>query len=368
MEFTEAIRSLSARVALHRETVQTEEATKTAMVMPFIHALGYNVFDPREVTPELIADVGTKKGEKVDYAIMRDGKPIMIFECKKAGADLNINHAAQLFRYFSVTETRFGILTNGLTYQFYTDLDLPNKMDAKPFFEFDLLDWDDQNLEELRKFTKEAFDLPKILSTASDLKYLKEIQKVLSVQLNTPSEDFVKIIAGRVYSGKFTQQVRDQFSVLVRRAFNQLVAERIQDRLKAAMAASPEESQALAPPQEVASVDMQDAIVTTAEELEAFYIVRAILRELVPAKRIVMRDAKSYCAVLFDDNNRKPVCRFYFNSPKKKSIGIFDAAHQEERVYITELDDIYKIVAKLQAAVMAYLTSKTGAQESACVG
>ncbi len=368
MEFTDAIRSLASRVALHREAIQTEEATKTAMVMPFIHALGYNVFDPREVTPELVADVGTKKGEKVDYAIMRDGKPIMIFECKKVGADLNINHAAQLFRYFSVTEARFGILTNGLVYQFYTDLDQTNKMDDKPFFEFDLLDWDDQNIEELRKFAKEAFDLPKILSTASDLKYLKEIQKVLSVQLNTPSEDFVKVIASRVYSGKFTQQVRDQFSNLVRRAFTQLVAERIQDRLKAAMAANPEEVEVASTPQDATDGDLDDGIVTTAEEMEAFYIVRAILRELVPAKRVVMRDAKSYCAVLFDDNNRKPICRFYFNSPKKKSIGIFEAGHQEERIYITDLDDIYKHVDRLQAAVMLYVTSKAGAQESEVAG
>lgn len=352
MDFGDSIRSLASRVLLHRDAVQTEEATKTALVMPFLQALGYNVFDPREVTPELVADIGTKKGEKVDYAILRDEKPIMIFECKKAGLDLSLNHASQLFRYFSTTDTRFGVLTNGLRYHFYADLDQPNRMDDKPFFEFDLLDWDDQALEELRKFTKEDFDLSRILSTANDLKYLKEIQKVLGIQLNTPSEDFVKVIASRVYAGKFTQSVRDQFAGLVRRAFNQLLSDRIQDRLKAAMVATSEDA---VPHSDVDPRTPDDVVSTTEEEREAFFIVRAILREMVPARRVVMRDAKSYCAVLFDDNNRKPICRLYFNASKKKSIGFFATDRQEERVYIQELDDLYKHVDKLQASVLMYL-------------
>lgn len=357
MDFGDSIRSLASRISQHREAVQTEEATKTAMVLPLIHALGYNVFDPREVTPELTADVGTKKGEKVDYAILKNGKPVVIFECKKAGAELGINQAGQLFRYFSVTESRFGVLTDGIRYLFFTDLDSANKMDEKPFFEFDIMNFDDQDIEELKKFTKEAFDIERIFSTASDLKYLKEIEKVLAVQLNTPSEDFVKVIAGRVYPGKFTQQVRDQFTTLVRRAFSQFVAGRINERLKAAMAGSPDVAGETTQQTDV-SEEQTDEIITTSEEFEAFFIVRAILRELVPAKRIVMRDAKSYCAVLFDDNNRKPICRFYFNSPKKLSVGFFDAERNEERVPIRDLDDIYRHVDKLHAVTLAYIKGK----------
>jgi hypothetical protein len=283
----------------------------------------------------------------------------MIFECKKAGGKLNINHAGQLFRYFSVTETRFAVLTNGVQYQFYTDLDQANKMDEKPFYEFNFLDFEAQDIEELRKFTKESFDIEKILSTASDLKYLREIQKVYTIQLNTPSEDFVKVIASRVYPGKFTQQVREQFTVLVRRAFNQLVTERINDRLKAAMAASapdhedstPTETPSTQPP-------LEEQVVTTPEEWEGYFVVRAILRELVPVKRIAIRDAKGYCAILLDDNNRKPICRLYFNSPKKLSIGFFSAGKDEERVHIKDLDDIYKHVDKLHATILGYLGQK----------
>ena len=112
-DLIDAIRSIAAKIEKSRSLVQTEEATKNAFVMPFIAALGYDVFDPTEVTPEMVADVGVKKGEKIDYAVMRDGKPIMLFECKHHGANLDTEHASQLYRYFSVTEGRVAVLTNG---------------------------------------------------------------------------------------------------------------------------------------------------------------------------------------------------------------------------------------------------------------
>lgn len=210
MDFIDQIRSIATRIMNTKDMIQTEEATKNAMVMPFIQALGYNVFDPLEVTPELIADVGTKKGEKVDYAILREGKPIILFECKKCGSDLNINHASQLFRYFHVTEARFGILTNGIVYRFFTDLERPNKMDEKPFFEFNILTFREQDIEELKKFAKSAFDLERILTTANELKYIRAIQNVLSDWMATPSEDFVRLVSAEFLVGKrFTPAVKD---------------------------------------------------------------------------------------------------------------------------------------------------------------
>jgi hypothetical protein len=213
MDFIDEVKALAARIAAAKDMVQTEEATKNAMVMPFIHLLGYNVFDPLEVTPELTADVGTKKGEKVDYAILKDGKPIMLFECKKCGGDLNINHASQLFRYFHVTEARFGVLTNGLTYRFFTDLEQPNKMDEKPFFEFNFADFRDQDVEELKKFAKTAFDLENILTTANHLKYTRAIKNTLNDWMAEPPEDFVRLVSAEFLAGKhFKNTVKDQFT------------------------------------------------------------------------------------------------------------------------------------------------------------
>ena len=130
MDLDDRIREVSARVAKRLDSVKTEEGTKTALVLPFItHVLGFNVFDPDEVVPEYTADVGTKKGEKVDYAIIANGIPIMLFECKHYGADLTKEPASQLYRYFSVTAARLGVLTDGVTYRFFSDIDEPNKMD-----------------------------------------------------------------------------------------------------------------------------------------------------------------------------------------------------------------------------------------------
>ena len=179
MDIVDSLQQLAARIPSQLAHIHTEEATKNALIMPFIHALGYNVFDPTEVVPEFIPDVGTKKGEKVDYVIKRDNKMIILWECKPVGGKLGLNHASQLYRYFSVTEARFAILTNGIDYQIYTDIEAPNKMDEKPFFEFSMLALDARSIEEIRKFSKSAFNLENILSTASELKYTKQIQALV---------------------------------------------------------------------------------------------------------------------------------------------------------------------------------------------
>ncbi len=364
MDFIDQLRLLSARIANTKNMISTEEATKNAMIMPFIQILGYNVFDPMEVTPELVSDVGTKKGEKVDYAILRDGKPIMLFECKKAGADLHINHASQLFRYFHVTDARFGVLTNGLVYKFFTDLEQPNKMDEKAFFEFNILDFKDRDVEELKKFAKSAFDLDTILTTANDLKYTRAIQTRLAEWMLSPSEELVRLASsGLLGTKKFTPAVIDQFTSITKRAFEQLIGERINDRLKGAM--TPEsitvaDPQAATTPAIVGAVSnaaVEPQIATTSEELEAFHMVRAILRGTLPSKRITIRDAQSYCAVLLDDNNRKPICRLRFNNDQKLRLGIFNEKKEEEQFAIESVDDIYNYADQLKATAASYLTA-----------
>lgn len=360
MDFIDHLRVLSNRIANTRDMIQTEEATKNAMVMPFIQILGYNVFDPLEVTPELVADVGLKKGEKVDYAILRDGKPIMLFECKKSGGNLSIDHAGQLFRYFHVTDARFGVLTNGLVYRFFTDLEKPNKMDDKPFFEFNILDFNERDVEELKKFAKPLFDVENILNTANHLKYTRSIQSRLNEWLAQPSEDFVRLVsADLIGTRKFTASVKEQFTTLTRQAFEQLIGEKINDRLKGAM--SPESPSLVEPPPAETPVAVESAakdaqVVTTAEELEGFHIVRSIVRELVSTRRVVMRDAQSYCAILLDDNNRKPICRLRFNNVQKLRIGLFNDAKEEEQFPLESLDDIYNFAAQLRNTVSVYTT------------
>lgn len=357
MDFIDHLRVLSSRVAAAKDMIQTEEATKNAMIMPFIQMLGYNVFDPLEVTPELIADIGTKKGEKVDYAILRDSKPIILFECKKSGADLNINHAGQLFRYFHVTEARFGVLTNGLIYKFFTDLEQPNKMDEKPFFEFSILDFKDRDVEELKKFAKSAFNLDTILTTANDLKYTRAIQNRLSAWMTSPSEEFVRLVASDLFgSRRFTPALKEQFTSITKRAFEQLLGERINDRLKGAMTPESPPTAELAIPVASTTDGAESGILTTDEEIEGFYIIRALLRGTINSQRIFMRDSQSYCAILFDNNNRKPVCRLRFNNLQKLYLGVFNEKKEEERFLLESVDDIYNHAEQIKATVSTYLS------------
>jgi hypothetical protein len=235
MDLIDELHVLSARFEKQIDYIQTEEATKHSLILPFINALGYNVFDATEVVPEFTADVGTKKGEKVDYAIFKDGNPIILFECKCCISDLDAEHASQLFRYFTVTPAKFGILTNGKNYKFYTDIEEPNKMDPKPFFEFNIFDIRDNVVDVLKRFTKSAFDKDLNFSNALELKYTKEMKRIIGEEFSDPSSEFVRLFAQRIYSRKFTQAVMQQFTDITKRAFSQLIVDRINDRLKSAM-------------------------------------------------------------------------------------------------------------------------------------
>lgn len=366
MDLIDQLQQIASRIEKQLGHLQTEEATKNALIMPMINALGYNVFDPTEVVPEFTADVGMKKGEKVDYAIMREGKPAILVECKTAGSKLNLSHASQLFRYFHATDARFAVLTNGIEYQFFTDIESPNKMDEKPFFEFSMANLDPKVVEEVKKFSKAHFNLENILSNASELKYKKQIRGLLAREYEAPTDEFVKHFTKQVYSGPFTAGIKEQFTKLVHDAFTDFVKERVNARLQHAMDGPVPTITNISVPEPAAAPtqDEEDPdIVTTPEEIEGFHIVRAILSKFVEPKRIVMRDTKSYCGVLLDDNNRKPLCRLRFNF-SQKYICLMDADKNEDRHPIAAPSDIYKFEARL-IQTLGYYVSGIGGEKSA---
>lgn len=356
MDFADKLVSLASRIEKQKVAIQTEEAAKTAFVMPFIQALGYDVFDPTEVVPEFIADVGSKKGEKIDYAIMVEGKPSMLIECKCCDANLSDNHAAQLRRYFHVTAARIGVLTNGQKYQFFADLDEPNIMDKKPFMEIDLLDLDEQLVPELKKLSKSSFELDQMLSAASNLKYTREIKGYFERQLKLPEPDFVRLILADFYAGMKTQLVIEQFTPLVKQAFSAVINDQINARLKSALSNGSQLPAQNGNGEEQVEPVVEETgkgIVTTHEEMEGYYIVRAILRPVVDVERVAMRDTKSYCGILLDDNNRKPICRLHFNA-QQKYIGIFDEQKNETRIPISNLNEIYDYTDQIRTTIGYY--------------
>jgi hypothetical protein len=362
VDFIDQIRQLASRLPNQRDHIKTEEATKMALIAPFIAALGYDVFNPAEVEPEMVADIGTKKGEKVDYAIKIGGMPCMLFECKSLNEHLDA-HNSQLFRYFScIPSARIGVLTNGITYQFFSDLEAPNRMDTKPFLIFSLADVQPEACEQLKKLTKSAFNMEEMLTAAQEMKLLREIKRVLAAEYAAPSEEFVRFIASQVHQGRVTQSVRESLEPVLRSAFRQFVAELINARLKTAMAnESPARDDAPKTEGEAGpELTTEEAklaargVVTTDDELEAFRIVRAIVCGVVDVSRVVYRDSKSYFSVLLDDTNRKPICRLYLNSENTRYVGVFDAAKNETRKPLVSLNDLYAHAAILRTTVADY--------------
>lgn len=320
--FVQQIKSLSGRIGKIKDNIQTEEATKTSLIMPLIQSLGYDIFNPEEFVPEFVADVGIKKGEKIDYAIMENGNPVILIEAKSIHENLS-NHDSQLFRYFGTTKAKFAILTNGIEYKFFTDLEEPNKMDIKPFFVFSLLEIRDNQIQELAKFRKNVFDIENVLTTASELKYTGEIKQFLNTQWEDPSEEFIKFIINDVYQGVKTKKVVDSFRDIVKKSLNQFLNERVNDKLQKALNTSDNHEKDISE-EEVASTSESviveetiEEIITTEEEIEGYVIVKLILKDEIEASRIYYRDNRSYFNVLVDNSIRKWVCRLGLNSSNK---------------------------------------------------
>lgn len=352
MDFKTQIKLLGERFLALKDQVLTEEATKNAFIMPFIKELGYDVFNPNEVTPELVADIGLKQGEKIDYAIMQNGEPIILIECKHHAAPLNVHNASQLFRYFHTTKAKFSILTNGFEYRFYTDLVEKNKMDEKPFFVFNITDIKDNQIEELKKFHKGQFDFQNIVNTANELKIMNELKVLINSELTDPSPEFIKHFAKQAYPSVITAKVLEQFTGLTKRTIQNYINDLITERLKSALTKEDDKAKEI---QQGQAEQKEDAskVVTTTEELEGFMIIKTILRQKIPLKRIAYRDAQSYFAILLDDNNRKTICRLYLDGSKKYLVTL-DAERKEVKHELDSLDDIFKYGDLLMQVVQEY--------------
>lgn len=345
MDLTKAIANLSERIISLKDNVQTEEATKHSFVMPFLQMLGYDVFDPNVIVPEYIADSGHKKGEKVDYAILTDGEPMIIIEVKKHSENLD-RHIDQLYRYFSVVNNKFAILTNGIEYRFYTESET-NRMDHVPFLTIDLLDPKKREIKELERFAKDELDTEKLMSLANKRKYINSVKEQFEKEVQNPSDEFIKYFAGQVVGGRMTQTVVDEFREYIGISFKEIILDlankKIND-IKSGLTTEGEEDSEQEP--EV----NDDGIVTTDEEITAFFIVKSILAEVSTLDKIVARDTKSYFGVLFEDNNRKWICRFHFNT-RNKYIGIHEVEKEEARYLIEQIEDIYTYSDKIKAVV-----------------
>lgn len=359
MDFIDQVKQFSKRVESLKDNLPTEEATKTSIIMPFFALLGYDVFNPEEFMPEFTADVGIKKGEKVDYAILNNGEPTILIECKWIGEPLD-KHGSQLFRYFGTSKAKFGILTNGRIYRFFTDLEESNKMDEKPFLEIDILDVKEAQVTELKKFHKTNFDVDTIFDVASELKYSNEFKAIFANQLQNPTDDFVKIFLSSTYDGKFTQKVVDKFKPVLKKTLNNYITELMNDKIKNALGThddvvkSDDDNKSEQLSAEENSPERERKIITTEEELEAFFIVKNLLKSLTEIDNITYKDNERYMAILYKGKTTKWICRLYFNT-SNKFIAIPDENKKEERIPISNIYEIENYKEKLFESLQRYI-------------
>lgn len=366
------IRALEDRVKSAISENLNEANTKTSLILPFLQAMGYDVFDHNEVAQEYTSEWGTKKGEKVDIALLRDGQPVVLIECKPLGDPLDTGKCSQLFRYFSTQPARIGILTNGQRYLFFSDLEKQNVMDGKPFMEIDLLNFNERVLPELQKLTKDTWDLDGALSSAETLKFTRAVKLLVAQDFEEPTDDIVRHYAASCYEGKLVTRVIEMFRPIVKRAFAEHVSDQITKRLESVRIAAevPQlqakvqtgvEGESAIPEAECST---EDSIVTCNTEEWAHIIVRTLLRGVIDPSRVVMRDQKSYCSVILDNNNRKPICRFFNfehfepgmeNIGKNAYVQILTKSNSEgERFDLKFVDDIHPLGEKLVEAVMRH--------------
>lgn len=346
MEVDNKLYDLAERAKLIVPQIKTEEATKQSLILPLFQILGYDVFNPLEFCPEFTADVGIKKGEKVDYTILIDGNPLILIEAKGVTDSLT-KHGSQLFRYFATTSSKFGILTNGIVYKFFTDLDEPNKMDSKPFFEFNLFDLSEQSISYLEHFMKNKLSVEDILSSASDLKYVNLIKNAFKETVENPSDIFIKMLLSDIYEGQKNQTVIDKFRPIIKRSINQFINEKMSSKFKQTLKDSDNDSSDT-------DDEPEDKIVTTFDELNAYAVIKSILRKEVNVKRIAYKDTESYFGVLLDKNTRKWLCRVEF---KDKSINLYipDEDKKPVRYPIQSIDDIYDYSDAIVESLRRYL-------------
>ena len=335
-----------------------EEATKMAMIAPVLNALDYNVFNPLEVAPEYTADFGSRRGEAVDYAILMDGAPRIVIECKAMGVAIEKEQLVnQLTRYYAAVHPKVGILTNGADWALYTDVDQSNVMDDQPFLRFNMLTGDAERIaRDMALFAKGAFSVSEVGDAARDMKYVRALKERLLSDLNAPSEDYLKYLASAIVGNRRANTI-ESLRPLVRRSFNEVVNDKINARLQGAMMQEPPENQP-EPPVEIVSAD-GNGIFTTEEELRGLEIVREILADSIDPERIEYRDYKTNFQIKLKDSNETLVRLYFGKNVKRAAFGKSDGAlgfTSDHKIEIESVESLADHADEIRQALLQALT------------
>ena len=383
MALDDEIKALAERIPGLRPMLDDEAKTKQFLILPLIRALGYDDANPAEVVPEFVVDYDTSASWKIDYALMSNGEPLVVIECKRLSNQLEANEVNQLGRYFPNARragAQIAILTNGVIYKFFADKpNQQNIMDEKPFWTTNLELLRNNDLLQLRNFTKDNFNAANAVASASKFRHITEMKIALARQLTEPEDGFVEWMVrqtGQTYDRRVTSSRREEIRDLARTAFHEFVKDHVNDavddtlleiRERAAQGIAPitEEQDALLQADSGDDIGdsghADDKIITTEQELQAFDVVKGIAQEVVQAERVFMRDYRNYSAIMLDDNRRKPLCRLRLDG-RQMQIGLFDGSRVgghlvEQQHNIESLNDIYNHANQIRETARRYLES-----------
>lgn len=358
VNFEDDLKNFAGTIEEKKENIHTEETTKISLILPFIQLLGYDITNPNEVQAEYTADMGVKKGEKIDLAIFINNELEILIECKPVNMKLTHDQISQLYRYFNVTDAKFGILTNGDNYKIYTDIRKPNMMDERPFLDVTLSKITDKQIIELSKFAKQNYNFTKIREKVNILKYKTDVKAQITSEMENPSEEFIKAIVKPVYPKPLTQPMKKTFKKIITEEFNDIINEKVNKQLDDALNNNQLIEKSLKEYHEENKGNY------TLAEIEAFNFIVKMLENTIDTDRLFTRKVKSYTSILLDNNSNYPIIRLIFNE-KQLKIGLFDSFKRDkynarvcENKEITDIDDLFNYKENLVKTVKHLMEEK----------
>lgn len=298
------------------ELCTNEAQTRKFLIEPFFHLLNYISND---LIPEFSADFGERVSQKIDYAILLNKKETILIEAKKYNSKLSDKEAGQLNGYFNNTKSsRIAVLTNGIEYRFYSDILLPNVIDTKPFFVFNLINYADRDLETLIKFDKRYVVINEIIKTAQDCVFAEDFEAALLKEFIAPSKDLLKIIHRNMnFKVKFNEETQGKMINMI----NSALLKSLYDKKVLSESNS-----------------NTGGIITTETEIQAYHTIRTLLiqNKKIPSQRIFFKDFKSFFNISVDDNLKKVICKLVFTDAKLKII------IENNEYILSNVDDVLK--------------------------
>jgi len=287
-----------------------EQATKKSLIEPLFTILGYDVTDPRECVPEHREDFGRNRSAKpVDYAFFKDGIPIFFVEAKQVDRRL-AGYDEQLADYFAKAPTaKLGILTNGVHWRFFTDLENDNVMDRKPFVEWQLLSDENPPWDFLTLLQKSQYNADLVRTFAQTRHQQNLLIEELS-RLLEPAPEFIKLAVANIETRYLKESVVESWKPVLKAAIDEWTK---QHRLSSLLSVGSAESVAQEEPAK------KRPVVTTQAELDGF---KTVQRLLGPNRNVEYEDTVSFFKIHLPGKPFWAVCRLKKFGEKKPSVSV----------------------------------------------